>query len=74
MVHWFVVGTEVYGNVGEFSSHALICFPYFSGKTGVVETVWEAFGEVLNYVEVFAGSGAGPPGPVVRRQPDTGPG
>ena len=33
-------------------------FPYFGGKVGAVETVWQAFGEVANYVEPFAGSAA----------------
>lgn len=33
-------------------------FPYFGGKSGAVQTVWEAFGEVENYVEPFAGSAA----------------
>ena len=33
-------------------------FPYFGGKSGAAETVWEAFGAVDNYVEPFAGSAA----------------
>ena len=33
-------------------------FPYFGGKSGAVETVWAAMGEVGNYVEPFAGSAA----------------
>jgi site-specific DNA-adenine methylase len=33
-------------------------FPYFGGKSGATETVWAAFGDVDNYVEVFAGSAA----------------
>lgn len=33
-------------------------FPYFGGKSGACETVWEAFGDVQNYVEPFFGSGA----------------
>lgn len=33
-------------------------FPYFGGKSRAVKEVWEAFGEVRNYVEPFAGSAA----------------
>lgn len=33
-------------------------FPYFGGKSLACETVWQAFGEVSNYVEPFAGSAA----------------
>ncbi len=33
-------------------------FPYFGGKSGACETVWQAFGAVDNYVEPFAGSAA----------------
>lgn len=33
-------------------------FPYFGGKSGAVAQVWEAFGEVKNYVEPFMGSAA----------------
>src|ERR1035437_1129778 len=33
-------------------------FPWFGGKSNAVDTVWEAFGEVDNYVEPFAGSAA----------------
>ena len=33
-------------------------FPYFGGKSGAVAHVWEAFGDVKNYVEPFAGSAA----------------
>jgi site-specific DNA-adenine methylase len=33
-------------------------FPYFGGKLLAVEQVWQAFGEVQNYVEPFAGSAA----------------
>jgi len=33
-------------------------FPWFGGKSGAVEPVWAAFGEVANYVEPFAGSAA----------------
>jgi site-specific DNA-adenine methylase len=32
--------------------------PYFGGKFLAVEQVWQAFGEVQNYVEPFAGSAA----------------
>ena len=31
-------------------------FPYFGGKANACELVWEAFGQVDNYVEPFAGS------------------
>jgi site-specific DNA-adenine methylase len=33
-------------------------FPYFGGKALACEEVWQAFGEVDNYVEPFAGSAA----------------
>ena len=33
-------------------------FPYFGGKFLAVEQVWQAFGEVRNYVEPFCGSAA----------------
>ena len=33
-------------------------FPYFGGKRKAAETVWPAFGKVVNYVEPFAGSAA----------------
>ena len=33
-------------------------FPYFGGKSGACEQVWQAFGNVKNYVEPFAGSAA----------------
>ncbi len=33
-------------------------FPWFGGKSGACEQVWDAFGDVLNYVEPFAGSAA----------------
>lgn len=33
-------------------------FPWFGGKSRVAKFVWEAFGEVDNYVEPFFGSGA----------------
>ncbi len=33
-------------------------FPYFGGKSKVVDPVWRAFGAVSNYVEPFFGSGA----------------
>ena len=33
-------------------------FPYFGGKANACEQVWEAFGDVDNYVEPFAGSAA----------------
>ena len=33
-------------------------FPYFGGKSGAAEQVWQAFGVVANYVEPFAGSAA----------------
>ena len=33
-------------------------FPYFGGKHKAAPTVWEAFGQVDNYVEPFAGSAA----------------
>ena len=33
-------------------------FPYFGGKSGAVSQVWQAFGNVKNYVEPFAGSAA----------------
>lgn len=33
-------------------------FPWFGGKALACETVWEAFGEVDNYVEPFCGSAA----------------
>ena len=33
-------------------------FPYFGGKSLACEAVWQAFGEVDNYVEPFAGSAA----------------
>lgn len=33
-------------------------FPYFGGKSGAVAQVWEAFGDVKNYVEPFMGSAA----------------
>lgn len=41
-------------NVGTLASP----FPYFGGKSGACETVWQAFGCVDNYVEPFAGSAA----------------
>lgn len=31
-------------------------FPYFGGKSKVARVVWEAFGDVSNYIEPFAGS------------------
>lgn len=41
-------------------------FPWFGGKSGASDTVWQAFGKVDNYVEPFAGSAAmllaAPPG------------
>jgi len=41
-------------------------FPWFGGKSGACEQVWQAFGMVDNYVEPFAGSAAmllgAPPG------------
>jgi site-specific DNA-adenine methylase len=33
-------------------------FPWFGGKSGACEQVWQAFGVVDNYVEPFAGSAA----------------
>lgn len=33
-------------------------FPWFGGKSGACDEVWQAFGEVDNYVEPFAGSAA----------------
>lgn len=33
-------------------------FPWFGGKSNAAETVWQAFGNVDNYVEPFAGSAA----------------
>jgi DNA adenine methylase len=33
-------------------------FPWFGGKSGASDTVWQAFGNVDNYVEPFAGSAA----------------
>lgn len=33
-------------------------FPWFGGKSRVAHLVWERFGEALNYVEPFFGSGA----------------
>lgn len=33
-------------------------FPWFGGKSGACEAVWQAFGVVDNYVEPFAGSAA----------------
>jgi site-specific DNA-adenine methylase len=33
-------------------------FPYFGGKSGATAQVWEALGDVRNYVEAFAGSAA----------------
>lgn len=33
-------------------------FPYFGGKSGAAQAVWQAFGVVDNYVEPFAGSAA----------------
>ena len=33
-------------------------FPWFGGKSGACEAVWQAFGSVDNYVEPFAGSAA----------------
>lgn len=33
-------------------------FPYFGGKSAVAQTVWDALGDVPNYVEPFAGSAA----------------
>ena len=33
-------------------------FPYFGGKRKIAELVWSRFGNVLNYVEPFFGSGA----------------
>jgi len=33
-------------------------FPWFGGKSRVAPLVWEAFGDVRNYVEPFFGSGA----------------
>lgn len=33
-------------------------FPWFGGKSGAVDVVWQAFGLVDNYVEPFAGSAA----------------
>jgi site-specific DNA-adenine methylase len=32
-------------------------FPYFGGKSKVVDLVWERFGNVVNYVEPYFGSG-----------------
>ncbi len=33
-------------------------FPWFGGKSKVAHVVWEHFGDVVNYVEPFFGSGA----------------
>lgn len=33
-------------------------FPWFGGKSRIAATVWEALGDVPNYVEPFFGSGA----------------
>jgi hypothetical protein len=33
-------------------------FPWFGGKSTVAQEVWDAFGDVRNYVEPFFGSGA----------------
>ncbi len=33
-------------------------FPYFGGKSKVVDIVWERFGGIKNYIEPFAGSAA----------------
>ena len=33
-------------------------FPYFGGKSLACSTVWQAFGDVDNYVEPFCGSAA----------------
>lgn len=33
-------------------------FPYFGGKARIAAAVWQAFGDVPNYVEPFFGSGA----------------
>ncbi len=32
------------------------CFPYFGGKSRVAKIIWQAFGDISNYVEPFAGS------------------
>lgn len=33
-------------------------FPWFGGKSQVASIVWDRFGDVLNYIEPFFGSGA----------------
>jgi DNA adenine methylase len=33
-------------------------FPWFGGKSRVADLVWERFGDPVNYVEPFFGSGA----------------
>jgi hypothetical protein len=44
-------------------------FPWFGGKSTVAQEVWDAFGDVRNYVEPFFGSGAVL---LLRPQPFTG--
>ena len=44
-------------------------FPYFGGKSAIADIVWDAFGEVDNYIEPFFGSGA-----VLLSRPGWGPG
>lgn len=43
-------------------------FPWFGGKSRVAPVVWQAFGEIPNYVEPFFGSGA-----VLLNRPDYDP-
>lgn len=40
------------------TAHLQAPFPYFGAKRKAAETVWPAFGKVVNYVEPFAGSAA----------------
>lgn len=40
------------------NAHLRAPLPYFGGKSGAIEQVWQALGGVQNYVEPFAGSAA----------------
>ena len=42
-------------------------FPYFGGKSRVADVVWQAFGNVRNYIEPFCGSAA-----MLLGRPETG--
>ena len=61
----FLVEDDIMARAGEMTGCVLnngdglkSPFPWFGGKSKVADVVWQAFGDVRNYVEPFFGSGA----------------